>query len=122
MSKDTTVVLDLRKLQQLERKLPGSVNKLNRELAFELEADIKTHFSSSSPSAPGQPPGIDTGNLRNSIQVRPYMGAIWRVWVDAAYGKPLEYGTARMAARPFVRPAVMRVRKLIPARYRALIK
>lgn len=121
MSK-TTIILDLKELHKLERELPGSADRIVRELAFELKADIKTHWSATSPSSPGQPPAVVLGNLTNSIMARPYRRMVWRVDVDAEYGYPLEFGTARMAARPFVRPAVWRLAKTIPARFRALIK
>jgi hypothetical protein len=60
------------------------------------------------PSAPGESPANDTGNLLNSITHVQYpdregvvMSAV-KVWAD--YGKWLEYGTKKMAERPFIRP------------------
>ncbi len=54
---------------------------------------------------------VDTGNLQRSIdQVEP--GGI--TFGDAFYWRFLEYGTSRMAPRPFVRPAMKRIRT--PAR------
>ena len=55
-------------------------------------------------SAPGQPPATDTGNLVNSIHSESRGNDATAVVVGAEYGAPLEYGTARMGARPFVRP------------------
>ena len=55
-------------------------------------------------SAPGESPATDTGKLVNSIRSR--KGNEWAmVYVSASYGGPLEFGTGRMAARPFLRPA-----------------
>lgn len=61
-------------------------------------------------SAPGEAPATDTGNLVNS-------GFLWRngdadynVGFAAEYAAPLEFGTPRMEARPFLRPAVKRER------------
>lgn len=63
-------------------------------------------------SAPGEPPAVDTGFLRNSvralravaIRVSPVrVLAIGEVRVGAEYGFYLERGTRRMAARPWVR-------------------
>jgi HK97 gp10 family phage protein len=55
-------------------------------------------------STPGSPPAIDYGALFNSIQSeREEKGAI--VYTDKEYAPALETGTARMAARPFMRPA-----------------
>ncbi len=57
------------------------------------------------PSAPGSPPNNDTGDLANGIEtVR--MGRLHiRVQATAEHSVPLEYGTSRMAERPFMRPA-----------------
>lgn len=50
---------------------------------------------------------VDTGRLRDSIrQVEP--GGI--TFGDAFYGHFLEKGTARMAPRPFIVPAMKRIR------------
>lgn len=60
------------------------------------------------PSAPGTPPNIQTGNLYNSIErVDTPDGA--DVIVGADYAAELEFGSARVAARPFMTPAVERV-------------
>ncbi len=63
----------------------------------------KTHQA----SAPGQPPATDTGSLasrsRTEYDAAEIKGtAIWSV----TYARPLEFGTARMAARPFARPSL----------------
>lgn len=62
-------------------------------------------------SAPGEPPATETGNLVNSIQQENIQDGI-RVFVGARYGADLEYGTKKMAARPFWRPAVEKGKKI----------
>ena len=56
-------------------------------------------------SAPGQPPANDTGFLANAI----IAGEVNETTVElrslAPYSLCLEYGTVKMAARPFMRPA-----------------
>lgn len=67
-------------------------------------------------SAPGQPPAVDTGRLRSSIthDVRIERGGvIGRVGTNVEYAPHLELGTSRMAARPFLRPAVFNNREEI---------
>jgi hypothetical protein len=61
------------------------------------------------PSLPGQPPSVRTGRLRGSITWRlgqdglsPYVD-VGSAVVYAAY---VELGTRRMAARPYLRPAL----------------
>lgn len=61
----------------------------------------KTHVA----SAPGQPPAIDYGVLINSIQSKEDQGGAM-VFTNAEAAVPLEFGTARMQARPFMRPGV----------------
>lgn len=63
------------------------------------------------PSLPGQPPNEDTGALRRSIETHIRAEGKSPV-VEVAAGGPsapyaphLEYGTSKMAARPFMRPA-----------------
>jgi HK97 gp10 family phage protein len=59
-------------------------------------------------SAPGQPPASDTGRLVNSIvtsyDIEQLSGT---VQAGTEYAPYLEYGTAKMAPRPFMRPALM---------------
>lgn len=60
-------------------------------------------------SAPGEPPANDLGDLVRSIEPpRPNASALAvTVRVTAAHARPLEYGTTKMAARPFARPATI---------------
>ncbi len=59
-------------------------------------------------SAPGEAPAIDTGYLVNTIQTRKTGTGSAQVSVGADYAAPLEFGTRKMAARPFLRPAADR--------------
>jgi len=71
-----------------------------------LEAIVKISLSGPSPSAPGEPPGLDTGFLRNSVQVDEVTPTEAFLGAHTEYAEPLEFGTSRMAARPFMRPAL----------------
>ena len=74
-------------------------------------------------SAPGEPPAVDTGTLRQSTQVKPQYvagtgmtslvlaGLVAGVNNDARVPRWLEYGTKRMKARPFIAPSLEVVRK-----------
>lgn len=57
------------------------------------------------PSAPGQPPNNDTGNLIASHETRMVGWNHAQVAVTAPYAVALEMGTSKMAARPFLGPA-----------------
>ena len=60
-------------------------------------------------SAPGEPPAADLGGLHTSISVKLDFGGL-RAFINAgaSYAAALEYGTARMEPRPFMRPALAR--------------
>jgi HK97 gp10 family phage protein len=57
-------------------------------------------------SAPGEAPAVDLGNLKGSISAEMTGETTAVVGVSAEYGIPLEYGTRKIAKRPFARPAV----------------
>lgn len=66
--------------------------------------------STPGPSAPGQPPAIDTGELAGSLQVEQIKPQQYALTTDAPYAPYLEYGTSNMAPRPFMTPAAQRMR------------
>ena len=104
----TRIVADLSGLKRLTREFPAKADAMLRSAVFETQADIMSSFAGSSPSSPGQPPAVVTGNLKNSITVKKIKVLSYVLNVGAEYGLPLEFGTRHMAARPFIRPAVMR--------------
>jgi HK97 gp10 family phage protein len=64
------------------------------------------------PSRPGEPPNADTRQLDTSIVTVPDRKAMTvRIVVGAPYGPYLEFGTSKMAARPFARPALRNNRR-----------
>lgn len=88
------------------RRAKGLKNRSLRKLGFHKA------------SAPGQPPAVDTGNLRRSWQVgfsnpREEKGEkryLLRVGSNAKYARRMEFGGGSIAARPYVRPAIEMVR------------
>jgi HK97 gp10 family phage protein len=61
-------------------------------------------------SAPGQAPATDTGMLASNITFYGRAGRRPAAYVEAQmhYSRDLESGTRKMAARPFMRPALAR--------------
>lgn len=80
-------------------------------------------------SAPGEPPAVDTGRLRNSIAMK---GPTWEgdavtgeVGTNVEYAARLEFGGTdsrgvRIAARPYMRPALEQAAPAIERRLGAL--
>lgn len=67
-------------------------------------------------SAPGEAPARDTGTLANAVGIRQIGNMSWEVYVKqpaSKYAAALEFGSPRrrLAPRPFMRPALERVRK-----------
>lgn len=57
------------------------------------------------PSAPGEAPNNDTGILKNNIETALPSPLVAEVTSNAPYAAALEFGTSKMAARPYMRPA-----------------
>jgi len=64
------------------------------------------------PSAPGQPPNADTRVLDGNIEteIKAQMPPTVSITSKAPYAGFLEYGTSRMAPRPYMRPSTERNR------------
>lgn len=115
--------LDDRKLQRLIRSTPGDADDGVEALAREGERIVKESFNTSPPgrtygrhvaSQPGYPPNIDSGKLLNAIAVRKPRSLQRIVHTgDAEHAAPLEFGTSKMAARPFMRPMIVALRPLV---------
>ncbi len=67
------------------------------------------------PSQPGKPPNNDTGVLANNIEAVLLEPLVAEVSSNAPYSAALEYGTSKVAARPFMRPARDKARKKVEA-------
>ncbi|MBO9710570.1 MAG: hypothetical protein J7521_20405 [Caulobacter sp.] len=80
---------------------------------IEVEAEISITTGSVSgkghvPSKPGQPPNRDTGMLDGNIETVLVEPLKVEISSNAPYSAALEFGTSKMAARPFMRPAAQK--------------
>lgn len=67
---------------------------------------IGTRWKPHQASAPGEAPAIDTGELAQSINIKVSDdGGTGEVGTDKKHGLYMEYGTSRVAARPWLKPA-----------------
>ena len=57
------------------------------------------------PSNPGEPPNRDTGVLQAHLRAELVAPLEAQVTSEAPYAAALEFGTSRMEARPYLRPA-----------------
>jgi len=75
------------------------------------------------PSKPGEVPRVRRGDLRSSISTAPTdrkTVVVGPTSPPAPYGQHLEFGTRKMAARPFMRPALMRTKTAFAALWKNL--
>lgn len=61
----------------------------------------------------GRPPGVRTGNLKNSMGFARIGPLSWAMGTSVRYGFWLERGTSRMRPRPFIVPAVTNNRRAL---------
>jgi HK97 gp10 family phage protein len=57
------------------------------------------------PSRPGEPPNRDTGVLQGHLENQLVKDLVAEVSSNAPYAAALEFGTSKMEARPYMRPA-----------------
>lgn len=62
-------------------------------------------------SAPGEAPAVDMGQLQASIQTERVSDVAASVSTNNEHAEELEFGTSKMAARPFFGPAVTKAGK-----------
>ena len=103
MSTDFQWHLDDREMRELIQNTPDKLDAWLREVATEILGDIVESFGTS-PSVPGDPPGVDTGALRASMKVEQDGDLRYLLMDGVEYGVHLELGTEKMEARPFITP------------------
>lgn len=103
----------LRRMRKLARiasdpELTAGVQEAAEAVSAEAQNSItrgavsgKNHI----PSAPGQPPNEDTGFLRSKISVARTGFLSAEIRSEAEYASALEFGSSKVAARPYLRPA-----------------
>lgn len=106
------------RLKRMAQRTPQQVARALYAAGQLIEADAEQSITAGSisgaghiPSLPGEAPNNDTGFLRSNIETEIGGPGVVTVTSYAPYSASLEYGTSRMAARPFMRPATERNRK-----------
>ena len=109
-------------LRHLEKNMQGAMAFVRDEIAKEIRSGTKSgrvykrggrvHQTSD----PGEAPANDTGRLAASLGstvTAGRRGVTGSLFAQAKYAKALELGTARVAARPFLRPGLARNKRKI---------
>jgi hypothetical protein len=113
MARSVVTTLNSR-IPELKGQMRQRVSSVVRRTAFNIQGRIRRSFAEPKSgrmygrhqaSAPGEAPAIDTGALTNSIQVAMEGDMTAYVFTNMEHGPGLEYGTRKMAARPFMLPA-----------------
>ena len=131
MSKDLTMKQFSEYLSQVAPLIEDNMSKSIKLCCDKVRSDIqesmakterdmsKAYFTNNKtkahhPSLPGNPPAPDTGNLRNSIRYEVHSegseiyGVVGSTQKDPDYAVFTEYGTNKMAPRPWLRPAMQK--------------
>lgn len=118
---DIALKLDTKKLDQLEAAVPGRADQVVQKLAFDWVRIARDSMSSSSPSAPGEPPGVVTGDLKNTINAEQVKPCTWKLHDGVEYGAAQEFGTLTLPARPWFEPALREVADSAPEELKAVV-
>ena len=125
-------------LKAMGGKLEAEVGKAVVGTALELQGDVRKRiqrgpasgrvYQRQNPrrthqaSAPGEAPQSDTGRLASSIFFEVDGALTATVGSRLAYAQWLEYGTTRMAQRPYFRPAVEAMKGKFQKRLEAAVR
>lgn len=97
-NRNIAVVITYNRLNDLRSELHAEASRVVRKTARDIEAGAKSIVP------------VDTGNLKNSIQVTEQDDLNATIGTHVEYAAYVEYGTHRMAAQPYLTPAAERAR------------
>jgi HK97 gp10 family phage protein len=120
--------IDALLIDKVHLLLGKAATEFEKEMKQEIEYGAKTgnqyqrgnNFHTA--SAPGQAPASDSGKLAGSIRYEKKSNDKHEVSINSEYALALEVGTSRMAARPFITPALQNAKKKLMKAIRAINK
>lgn len=111
------------------------IGNATQESAMQIVTDIRGSWSGQSPSSPGNPPAVVSGELDRSIKVKEGRDVAGRfattenavsyaITVESDYGAALEFGdpSKNLAPRPFLRPALFRFKNKMGDKYKSVFR
>lgn len=107
------VKLNTKRLDEMLKDNPDKADKAAKIAAELIVNDIRGSWSGSSPSSPGSAPAVVTGELDASIRAEKVSGGnnpTYSIEASAGHAGYLEKGTRHMAKRPYIYPAMRRMR------------
>ena len=121
----TSVKLVYNKFPAIAKQLPKAALEIIEETIDDINETVKHGMASPksgrvyvrgnrlhTASAPGEMPAIDTTKLISSLQHQIVRGEYkGYYYTESVYAPMLEYGTSKMAPRPFMTPAAERARR-----------
>lgn len=125
MARRTVAKIVYNKLPSIAQQLPRAALEIIEETIDDIDGTVKHGMATPksgrvyvrgnrlhTASAPGEMPAIDTTRLINSLQHQIVRGEYkGYYYTEVDYAPMLEYGTSKMAPRPFMTPAAERARR-----------
>lgn len=116
-------------LDRILQRVGVNAPRVTMDIAQDIRDDIRSNWSGNFPPAsrPGEPPAKRSGTLDLSVVAIAEENLrngkiVTLVQAGAPYASHLEYDTYKMAARPFMRPAIKRAQKTFAGRWKALFR
>lgn len=107
-------MLDIRVLKKYNRRYPQEFREIRDKFLLEASNYVKTDASRRAP--------VDTGNLSNSINVTSISDGTATIGTNLEYAPHVEYGTIKMRAQPYMRPAIDENRQMLIRMLRDRVK
>jgi HK97 gp10 family phage protein len=108
------IKLDTRVLDRIARDLDVNTDRALAGIAFQVQAETQANIVNKHI--------YDTGALHNSIEAEKKQKDLYWVHDAVDYGIYNELGTSKMAARPFMVPAVEAVRRFVDDKWGGLFR
>lgn len=124
MANETEIVLEYTHFGEIGASMAREIDEVCESTALDIQARAQMAIMNPpksgriyrrgnvahQASAPGEAPATDTGNLVNSAYTKKLGQADYETGFTAEYAAALEFGTAKIEPRPYLRPAVEAVR------------